>query len=51
MADAGAEAQAVCAKEMNVYVPRPAVSLKLKVMMLKVVQAVAHLHFTGSKRA
>jgi hypothetical protein len=27
-ADAGAKAQAVCAKEMNVHVSRPAVSLQ-----------------------
>jgi hypothetical protein len=47
--NAGAKTQAVGSKKMHVHITRAAVSLKLKVMMFKVPQAVAHLRLAGSK--
>src|SRR5208337_2481098 len=44
-----AKTEAVRSKEMNVDVSRPAVSFKLKMMMLNVAQAVAHLGFPGAE--
>ena len=45
----GSETQAVGSKEMNVNVTRPAVRLKLEMMMLNILQAVAHFGFAGAE--
>lgn len=47
--DVIAEAQAIGAKEMHVDIFRPAVRLKFEMMMLNVLQAVAHFGFAGAK--
>ncbi len=47
--DSSAKTQAIGAEKMNVYISRPAVRLKFKVMVLKILQAVAHLRLACSE--
>jgi hypothetical protein len=49
-ADAVAEAEAIRAEKMHVNVSRAAVLLEFEMMMLEVLQAVAHFGFAGANR-
>ena len=49
--DSGAKTQAVRSKKVDVNVTRPPVRFKLEVMMIKVLQTVAHFRFPGSERS
>ena len=47
--DTGSKTQAIGAKKVNVQITRPTMSLELEMMVLKILQAVAHFRLAGSE--